>query len=935
MKLYSKHYVSFLLLLLATICSKAQNIDSLYQNKLASSFQKVIHQSQEKVYLHTDKPHYFAGDTIWVKAYLVNAISHFRSEGSRYIYIELVNRKDKVVKRSKIVETDKSFEGYITLAHNIDEGDYYLRAYTYWMLNDSSEYFYHKNIQVHASQPSFMNTDINYKQNKNKRFAEITFHKTGGGVFSDNYVDYMIRTKKSGNNFRQQKTNQYGKIIIEIPPKEELDQYIYVILEDRQLKHKKTFFVPNLFDYNIDFFPEGGELIAETTQKIAFKSQASDGSSLPVRGSVLNEQGDTITHFRSLYGGIGNFLLSVLPNKCYKVITWGKQDSVEIQKEFILPKPVTDKFALSVNTRKSMAYYNVLHSKAIEKKDLYLLGHIRGFLLFVEKIAPDGKGTIDLSTFPEGILSLVLLDELSVPYSERLVFIRHDYIDCSIIPDKTSYGTRVPVALDIQLKDKAGNAMQGDFSLSVTDNNAIGINPLSNNILSYLLLTSDLKGYIETPGYYFKENTNRTNACLDNLMLTHGWSRFNIEDILKDRQKNPQYYMERGQFLSGEVKNIHNKPVRKKQVIVKVNGKTYPPVQTNEEGIFTVDNILFKDTAVVEAFVPENEKAFRSKIKIFPYQFPNAENVIPYHSEKHEKQKEYIEEVQSPYIKEDGVLVLRLPEVIISSKALVKDHFSSYKMDDEEMLQQQNTRTAFDLVREVPGFQVIDNRPYLYPKLSQRPEMLMSGDVNNRNSLRPNTKMNYGRTVRFMLDNRGISYDILSQINSDDIVGVHKIDPEVDAAVNFAQNMKALEDAYNEALASGATLEELDELEVDQQIKKFVDGDHRTSGGCIILTSRTGKLAVPSNDSRKDKALLLGISQYKKNYVPKYSSPNVNSTIPDNRTTIHWQPRLTFNEAGAAHVKFFTADRPSFYTVIIEGITDKGIPCHYEYLLKR
>ena len=215
-----------------------------------------------------------------------------------------------------------------------------------------------------------------------------------------------------------------------------------------------------------------------------------------------------------------------------------------------------------------------------------------------------------------------------------------------------------------------------------------------------------------------------------------------------------------------------------------------------------------------------------------------------------------------------------------------------------------------------------------------RPEMLMSKDVNNRNALRPNTKMNYGRTVRFMLDNKSIAYDILPLIKAEDIISVHKIDPEVDAAVIFVQNMNALEDAYREALENGATLEELDELEVDRQIKKAIDGDHRTSGGCIILSSRTGKLPRPRNDSREDQAFLLGINKYRSFYVPHYDIPQTDNALPDNRTTIHWQPKLSFNQ-GTAHVQFFTADRNSYYTIVIEGMTDKGVPCHYEYLLKR
>lgn len=113
------------------------------------------------------------------------------------------------------------------------------------------------------------------------------------------------------------------------------------------------------------------------------------------------------------------------------------------------------------------------------------------------------------------------------------------------------------------------------------------------------------------------------------------------------------------------------------------------------------------------------------------------------------------------------------------------------------------------------------------------------------------------------------------------------------------------------------------------------DGSQNISGGCIVLTSRTGNLAIPSN-SQGNTAFLLGFNRYKSFYSPKYTTDiERQSSVPDNRTTIYWQPKLLTDENGNANVHFYTADRPSYYTVVIEGITDKGVPCRYEYLLKR
>ena len=157
----------------------------------------------------------------------------------------------------------------------------------------------------------------------------------------------------------------------------------------------------------------------------------------------------------------------------------------------------------------------------------------------------------------------------------------------------------------------------------------------------------------------------------------------------------------------------------------------------------------------------------------------------------------------------------------------------------------------------------------------------------------------------------------------------------MDEAVNFANNLQRLEEMYDEALENGASIEELESLDVSNRLNQMKDGAQNLSGGCIVLTSRTGNLRVPTS-SLGDMTFLLGFNRYKSFYTPRYATDEARqSSIEDNRTTIYWQPQLRTDDNGKAYVRFYTADRPSYYTVVIEGVTDKGVPCHYEYLLKR
>ena len=918
-----------MLLLLIPMCGYSYISDSLFYSKAQSAFQKVSSIPSETVYLHTDKSSYLPGDTIWMEAYLVDAVSHLPTSRSRYVYVELINRKDYIIRRVKLEKkTDNTIPGIMAVPVDLEEGDYYLRAYTQWMRNSAQDFFFFKNIRLLKRKDKDVQISIRYEQDGDDRFATVSFRR-GYEFMKGCSVNYMIRTKKTGNPFILKQTNEYGEVRFSIPQKKDFEQYIYVILEDKHgVKYKRTFFVPSPFDYHVDFFPEGGELVSGCTQKIAFRAQANDGLSIPVSGFILNQEGDTLTSFRSEYGGIGTFILNTYQNDRYTAVVTCTHNNETFSKSFSLPQVKTDVFALHVTTHKNKAYYRILSSSGNTGKHFFLLGHMRGQLLFANSVG-QGQGMINLSEIPDGILSLTLVDDGMIPYSERLLFVLNSQTDCGITSSCKYENDQRPVDVDLSLCNVDGSTLQGLYSVSVTDDRLVVADSTENNILSQLLMVSDLHGYVESPGYYFKDGEVRNAVLIDNLMLTHGWTRFRVADIIQDKTERPLHYIEAGQAISGKVVTGTNKPSANSQVLIRVNGKIYPPVQTDKNGAFALNNISFQDTSFVEAFVPEKSKLLRSKISIDRDDFPDAanrnryreDNVIPENATK----------VGSEYSKKDadGTWEYSLPELVVVARSQVKERFSSYKLNDEEMIRQQDARTALDLVQRVPGFQVINNRPYLNPNMSLRPEMRMSTDVNNRNLPSPTKKINYGRTVRFMLDNRSVSYNDLPLISADDIISVHKIDPEVDGALGYAQNHKAMEEAYLEALENGADLEELDQLEFPQQFRNMKDGEMRTSGGCIILTSRKGNMRLPKNDSRGDEAFLMGINKYKEFYVPKYTVTKEHDSHLVKIPTVYWDPKLDIDQSGHATLRFYSAGSDCSYTLRLEGVTSEGLPCHY------
>jgi hypothetical protein len=118
-----------------------------------------------------------------------------------------------------------------------------------------------------------------------------------------------------------------------------------------------------------------------------------------------------------------------------------------------------------------------------------------------------------------------LLDEQGNPLSERLVFVKHPAQNSvTITSDKKQYLPRQKVQLTFALKDDDDSLLQARASVAVTEDRTVKLDSLADNIYTNLLLTSDLKGYIEDPAYYILSDSRESNQALDFVMLTQGWN---------------------------------------------------------------------------------------------------------------------------------------------------------------------------------------------------------------------------------------------------------------------------------------------------------------------------------------------------------------------------------------------------------------------------
>ena len=148
----------------------------------------ITKQAFEKTYLHTDKDFYFAGETIWLKLYLLNGSSHINSTKSQLVYIELVDDKDVLVTQKKLYVENLGAQGHIDLNNEMKPGTYTLRAFTLYMLNENKPVIFEKQITLFEGKPKTLtggkkqrNTGADNRQTASfKTPLKIVFFPEGG-----------------------------------------------------------------------------------------------------------------------------------------------------------------------------------------------------------------------------------------------------------------------------------------------------------------------------------------------------------------------------------------------------------------------------------------------------------------------------------------------------------------------------------------------------------------------------------------------------------------------------------------------------------------------------------------------------------------------------------------------------------------------------------
>jgi hypothetical protein len=272
-------------------------------------------------------------------------------------------------------------------------------------------------------------------------------------------------------------------------------------------------------------FPEGGNLVSGIQSNLAFKAVTPDGLPEEIRGTLFE---DTIplVQFQSIHAGMGGLSFTPQRGKKYYIkLTRPASDSV-----FLLPEIQPMGLGLKlINRDKDFLYFSISQSSSLGKQVVYLRGQVRGMVCCMAKALLDREATIKIPLkefLQQGIAEFTLFDAHLVPVAERLVYVNPNkklYIEAQA--DKDKYQTREKAILKITVKDENGEPVIASLGISIFDK----LYQMPNdpvNILSHCYLSSQLKGKIFDPAYYFDPKNDNREQALDLLLLTQGWRRY-------------------------------------------------------------------------------------------------------------------------------------------------------------------------------------------------------------------------------------------------------------------------------------------------------------------------------------------------------------------------------------------------------------------------
>ncbi len=919
--------------------AKTADDDSLKNSLLAlkaKSDSTGIKLIPEKLYLQFDKPYYAIGDTIWFKAYLLNNFLT-ASDKSGMLNIDIANDSNKVVRQYRFQVRGGLTWGNFSLDKSFRPGAYTLRAYTRWMRNFGDDAFFYKTFDITGAIETQLLAGVSFNNSNNNSSitANLRFSTMSEMPFAVQPV--TLQVINDGKRLYRQKylTGVDGGLNVNfnLPPKQ-----INLAIVAENDKRERLAVIPVTVNTpqnaDVQFLPEGGSLVAGLPVRVGFKAIGEDGRGLDISGIIIDHSQKQVAAFQSLHKGIGSFDLEVKQGESYTA-------------QVTLPGGAVKQYALPAITSMgtTLAVKNEMDSDSLvvtaatcggvsaSGKSYFIVGRARGIVCYAAIVNFHASNSVSKkvakSLFPGGIVHFTLMTPAYQPLNERLVFIdRHDNLRINVLTDKTVYGKRDSINMKLKVTDADGAPVSGDFSMVVTDNAQVKPDTLDEvNIETRLLLTADLKGYVEQPAYYLSAKTAATWQSLDNLLLTQGWAGYHWDQVTHPPAL--PFQPERDFVVTGHVTNVLNKPVAGTDIMLfSKSPSILIDTVTDKNGKFIFDRLPRVDTPVfILRAVNRRGKSFNvnvspEEIPAPAFNAPTSPLLMPWYVNIDDALKNFTKNAALTHQQEQNFEARGrlLKEVKITAKKIVKGSQNlngSGNADlvlDEKDLEAQGKKTWLQVLEErIGGFKEGYLKGVgLWTFIQDiKDEVDLNGLPTSYNfhwffihdkavkiyvdgiSITEEYQGRRPQILTFPEEGYSIMKGFLNSTVTEDIKGIE---------LNFTDKYSATYLAH----FAGSNIIPMDAI------------------AFIEITTRSGHGPVTDNTPGMYLYKPLPISWPAAFYKPKYT---VNDTLKnhlDLRSTIDWEPNIVTDANGEARVGFYTADQFSTYTVTIEGTDMNG-----------
>ncbi|HVU96540.1 MAG TPA: hypothetical protein VHE34_15030 [Puia sp.] len=737
---------------------------------------------QEKLYVHTDKDLYLAGEICWFKVYAVDAGAHRPLDMSKVAYLEWLDKDNKPVLQAKTGLDSGSGDGSLYLPLTVRTGNYKLRAYTSWMKNYGPEGYFEKTITI-------------------------------------------INTRKDA-----------GVSAAPVAPR-----------------------------YSVSFFPEGGNLVEELPVRMAFRVTDQYGRGVECTGIVTEDEQDTLAHANPLHFGIGSFVYTPRAGHHYRSI-FRLPDGTAFNSLL----PVAEKAGTVMTVTPDGNHWRVELRSTTASGAVYLLADTRQSVKeALTANLQDGKAgfLVDRDSLGEGVSHLTVFDASRQPVCERLVFRQPSrQLHITVAADKAGYGMREKIGLSLSTENGAGRPVAADCSLSVYL--ADSLQPVSDqHILPWLLLASDLKGRIESPGYYFDHPEDE--AAMDNLLMTHGWRRFRWADVLRHTEPAFQYPPEfNGSIISGRM------------VDAKTGGPAQKMIQAycSVPGTRTQFSVARSDDYGHVQF--EMKDLYGSQELILQTNPADSQYRVEINNPFSE---EYTKDPLDPYVMPQG-LSATLTDRNIATQVL--NRYGGLRLKQFHVP-----------IADTSAFFYRPDYSYLldnYVRFTTMEEVLREYVtmiyVRRRNGHwhLPVFNLSYPTTV--FENDPLILLDGVPVFNIDQLMALDPL------------KLRKLETVQRRYFLGGSNFE-----------------------GVMNWTSYKGDLAGYILDPRAVVVDYAGLELQREFYSPSYATPgDAGSHLPDFRNVLYWTPSAATDAKGKKPFTFYSSDIPGKYIIVAEGLTADG-----------